>query len=135
MDNQETKRSDYIDEEFIATLEEAYRKKKLVFFIGAGISMSQGYSSWNKYVADLIDYWKFGLGRIGNQEIDFKVVRQLDWLKNNSEISLMRKIDIVQMMIENACEQFQKDTKKYLLEFEKHWFIEGKPTSLQNGRL
>lgn len=132
MDSQEAKKSDYIDGEFIADLEEAYRKRKLVFFIGAGISMSQGYSSWSKYVDDLIEYWKFGLGRIGNQEIDFKVVRQLDWLKSNSEISLMRKIDIVQMMIENVCEQFQKDTKEHLLEFEKQWFIEGKPTSLQN---
>ena len=85
MDSREAKKSDYIDGEFIADLEEAYRKRKLVFFIGAGISMSQGYSSWSKYVDDLIEYWKFGLGKIGNQEIDFKVVRQLDWLKNDRE--------------------------------------------------
>ena len=57
MDSREAKKSDYIDGEFIADLEKAYRKSKLVFFIGAGISMSLGYSSWSKYVDDLIDYW------------------------------------------------------------------------------
>ena len=39
MDSREAKKSDYIDGEFIADLEKAYRKRKLVFFIGAGISM------------------------------------------------------------------------------------------------
>ncbi|EMF0574985.1 hypothetical protein H4N23_002735, partial [Enterococcus hirae] len=32
---------------------------KLVVFIGAGVSISQGYPNWDGYVDHLIKYWQF----------------------------------------------------------------------------
>lgn len=50
----------YTDEEFnslVTDLVQAIRKQKLVIFVGAGVSISQGYPNWNDYVTHLIKYW------------------------------------------------------------------------------
>ncbi|MGS5041398.1 hypothetical protein ACVDHH_09510 [Staphylococcus saprophyticus] len=53
-----------IEKEFVIDIYDAEIKQTLLFFIGAGVSISQGYPDWNKYVDELIQYWKANLIKI-----------------------------------------------------------------------
>ena len=37
---------------------EAIKNFNLVIFIGAGVSIAQGYPNWNNYIEHLIKYWQ-----------------------------------------------------------------------------
>lgn len=134
-----------ISKEFINDIYNAEKQQKLLFFIGAGVSISQGYPSWNKYVDELIQYWKANLIKIAEDErtIYSKVNRNdyevLDTLLN-SNFSNKRKVDLVNHMIERYSMSHNKEESikiynKYVLSFEKFFFQDMPPLDLNNDIL
>lgn len=83
------------NQDFIDLIKKAKENNELVFFIGAGVSMAQGYPNWDGYVQHLIDYWKFN-DSVTHNNID--LIKFLDWL-SQSELSNARKIDVIQYLI------------------------------------
>ncbi|KRL92088.1 SIR2 family protein [Limosilactobacillus equigenerosi] len=83
------------NQDFIDSIKKAKENNELVFFIGAGVSMAQGYPNWDGYVQHLIDYWKFN-DSVTHNNID--LIKFLDWL-SQSELSNARKIDVIQYLI------------------------------------
>lgn len=74
---------------------EAIKKFNLVIFIGAGVSIAQGYPNWNNYIEHLIKYWQgqvllvSGEKRLGREHhIVFDLI-------SKSSISNKRKVDLV----------------------------------------
>lgn len=45
-------------EKLVNDLTKAINQQKLVIFVGAGVSISQGYPNWNNYIEHLIKYWQ-----------------------------------------------------------------------------
>ncbi|MEK1364686.1 hypothetical protein HCZ09_07780 [Limosilactobacillus fermentum] len=90
-----------VDPEFIKVIRNAKKNEKLVFFLGAGVSMAQGYPDWNGYVRHLIEYWKYNLASINDGESNqVGWVKKLDWLEQQENITNARKIDILHYLIE-----------------------------------
>lgn len=110
-------------------LSEAIRQQKLVIFVGAGVSISQGYPNWNNYIEHLIKYWqgqilaessKKNLGREHHLIFD---------LISKSDISNKRKVDLVNYELKNV---FGEDFEKRRLDFERGYFKNLLPYSLVN---
>ena len=113
----------------VSELSEASRQQKLVIFVGAGVSISQGYPNWNNYVKHLIRYWqgqvlsegeKRGLGR--EHHLIFDSI-------SNSDISNKRKVDLVNYELKNI---LGEDFEKKRLDFEKGYFKSLLPYSQVN---
>ncbi|WP_436864951.1 hypothetical protein [Staphylococcus saprophyticus] len=121
-----------IEKEFVIDIYDAEIKQTLLFFIGAGVSISQGYPDWNKYVDELIQYWKANLIKIiEDNRTDYTTVNRNDYdfldTLLNSSFSNKRKVDLVNHMIEkysksNNEEEFIRNYNKYVLSFEKFFF-------------
>lgn len=132
---------------FLQDIIKTKNNSSLFFFIGAGVSISQGYPTWEDYVDQLIEYWKFNLINIykenssENDENDFsfKDLRLLDELKE-STMSKKRKIDYVNYLIEKICDNISKNEeydsdfyyKRESLDFEKFLFMEVTPIDIVN---
>ncbi|WP_426401928.1 SIR2 family protein [Mammaliicoccus lentus] len=134
-----------IDKEFIKDIYDAEKQQTLLFFIGAGVSISQGYPDWNKYVDELIQYWKANLVKItaDNRTSYSRVNRNdyefLDTLLNSS-FSNKRKVDLVNHMIKKYSDSFNTEESlriynKYVLSFEKFFFQDMPPHGLSNDIL
>lgn len=134
-----------IDKEFINDIYNAEKQQSLLFFIGAGVSISQGYPDWNKYVDELIQFWKVNLINITNDERTFypKVYRNdyiiLDILLK-SKLSNKRKVDLVNHMIKKYSKainskESDKIYNQYVLSFEKFFFQDMPPLNPDNGIL
>lgn len=106
--------SNNINPEFINSIKEAKQNQNLVFFIGAGVSMSQGYPNWTGYVNHLIDYWKFN-DKVTHSNLE--LVKFLDWL-GKSDLTNARKIDVIQYLIEKDNE----DNPNLVTKFENQYF-------------
>lgn len=113
----------------VKDLGEAIRQQKLVIFVGAGVSISQGYPNWNNYIEHLIKYWqgqilaessKKNLGREHHLIFD---------LISKSDISNKRKVDLVNYELKNV---FGEDFEKKRLDFERGYFKNLLPYSLVN---
>ena len=126
-----------VDPEFIKVIRNAKKNEKLVFFLGAGVSMAQGYPDWNGYVRHLIEYWKYNLASINDGESDqVGWVKKLDWLEQQENITNARKIDILHYLIEENSTAKIKDTDKdYLLQYEQEWFEKAVPVTKNNSIL
>ena len=78
----------------VKDLGEAIRQQKLVIFVGAGVSISQGYPNWNNYIEHLIKYWQ---GQILAESSEKNLGREhhliLD-LISKSDIINKRKVDL-----------------------------------------
>ena len=93
----------YTDEEFnslVTDLVQAIRKQKLVIFVGAGVSISQGYPKWNDYVTHLIKYWQSYLLNIENVSIGREKYLVFDTI-SKSNLSNKRKVDLVNHAIKS----------------------------------
>lgn len=115
-------------------------KETLFFFIGAGVSISQGYPTWNEYVDELIDYWKYHLIDLceendGKHSETLNQIKLLTQLKN-SNMSKKRKIDFVNLLIKKFCSELENDSyKSKVLNFEKFLFSKVKPIDVTNDIL
>ncbi|MEB7846610.1 SIR2 family protein [Staphylococcus equorum] len=134
-----------IEKEFINDIYDAEIQQTLLFFIGAGVSISQGYPDWNKYVDELIQYWKANLIKITeDNRTDYTRVNRNDYdfldTLLNSSFSNKRKVDLVNHMIEkysksNNEEESIRIYNKYVLSFEKFFFQDMPPHALNNDIL
>ncbi|EME7142062.1 hypothetical protein PID89_002472, partial [Enterococcus faecium] len=111
----------YTDQEFeeiVQSLAKAVNDFKLVVFVGAGISLSQGYPNWDGYVEKLIHYWQFNIqqhpethGKITN-----KLLSQFDQILKSKNTN-KKKIDLVHTLLEKLLgDKFEK----VKLNFEKY---------------
>lgn len=126
-----------IYDKFINDIEKAKQELSLVCFIGAGVSIHQGYPNWDQYVNDLIHYWKYHLDELTDLEdttaievesVDRHILRHLE-LKTMSK---KRKIDMVQFLIKkySNCSDESKTQKVYdenILKCENTIFRKTKP--------
>lgn len=113
----------YTDEEFnslVTDLVQAIRKQKLVIFIGAGVSISQGYPNWNDYVSHLIKYWQSYLLSISpNVNLGREKFLVFDTIAK-SKLSNKRKVDLVNHSLKSILGE--EEFKKNRLNFEKNYF-------------
>lgn len=123
----------YTDQEFeeiVQSLAEAVNDFKLVVFVGAGISLSQGYPNWDGYVEKLIHYWQFNIqqhpethGKITN-----KLLSQFDQILNSKNTN-KKKIDLLHTLLEKLLgDKFEK----VKLNFEKYFFNNVLPDYIEN---
>lgn len=102
----------------------AHKENRLLFFIGAGVSQNEKFTSdnelpdWSQYVKELIDYW---IDYIENQKSDSKNLEVLDFIRKKSELSNKRKVDYLYQVIIDifGLEWF----KNHKLDFEKEKFL------------
>lgn len=135
--------------DFINEIIKSKNDNALFFFIGAGVSISQGYPTWDDYVEQLIEYWKFNLPNIykkntseNNDDFSFKDLNLLNELKQ-STMSKKRKIDYVNYLIKKRCEKIAENEKydsdfyyqRESLDFEKFLFSEIVPINAVNSVL
>lgn len=116
-------------EKLVNDLTEAINQQKLVIFVGAGVSISQGYPNWDNYIEHLIKYWQ---GQILAESSEKKLGREhhlIFDLINKSDISNKRKVDLVNYELKNV---FGEDFEKRRLDFEKGYFKNLLPYSLVN---
>ena len=113
----------YSEKEFnqlVTDLVEAIRRQKLVIFVGAGVSISQGYPNWDGYVDHLIKYWQ---SQVLNLASDNKFPREnflvFDTI-SKVKLSNKRKIDLVNYSIRQIIGD--DEFKQRRLDFEKDYF-------------
>ncbi|MCD4913973.1 hypothetical protein IV449_06905 [Enterococcus faecium] len=123
----------YTDQEFeeiVQSLAKAVNDFKLVVFVGAGISLSQGYPNWDGYVEKLIHYWQFNIqqhpethGKITN-----KLLSQFDQILKSKNTN-KKKIDLLHTLLEKLLgDKFEK----VKLNFEKYFFNNVLPDYIEN---
>ena len=117
----------------VEDVSKAEDRNALILFIGAGVSISQGYPNWNEYIDKLIKYWTFHLSDLIDKEItkEKEVMRQdvllLDQLLE-SNMDKKRKVDLVHHMIKkytkiDGNEEGSKTRyEENLLNFERLYF-------------
>lgn len=122
----------YTDKEFttwVDTLATAINDDNLMIFVGAGVSINQGYPNWDGYVSNFAHFWQFN---IQNKNLDRKL--------NTAELNLFN--EILSMPISNKRKKDLLDThikkilgddyQKYQLDFEKYYFSDVRPTNIGN---
>lgn len=93
-------------EKLVNDVTEAINQLKLVIFIGAGVSIAQGYPNWNNYIEHLIKYWQ---GQVLSESGEKKLGREhhlIFDLISKSYISNKRKVDLVNSFGILACKYF-----------------------------
>lgn len=119
-------------EKLVNDLTKAINQQKLVIFVGAGVSISQGYPNWNNYIEHLIKYWQ---GQVLAESSEKKLGREhhlIFDLISKSDITNKRKVDLVNYELKNV---FGEDFEKRRLDFEKGYFKNLLPYSLINQTL
>ena len=116
----------------VTDLSEAIKQQKLVIFVGAGVSISQGYPNWNNYVDHLIKYWQgqvLAESKSKNLGIEHFLIFDLI---SKSDISNKRKVDLVNHELKII---FGDEFEKKRLDFEKAYFKNLLPYSQINPTL
>ena len=119
--------------ELVDSLAGAVKDFNLVVFIGAGISLSQGYPNWNGYIEKLIHFWQFNIHHVAKEKIEVsnKLLLQFDEiLKSNN--GPKRKIDLLHTLLHGI---LGEDFDHVKLNFEKYFFKEVVPDYLENSVL
>ncbi|WBY93704.1 SIR2 family protein [Enterococcus casseliflavus] len=105
----------------IEKLAEAETKRKLVVFIGAGVSRLQGYPNWDGYVDHLIKYWQFNIQSLmGQEKVPRETILVFDKIAAGN-YSNKRKIDLVHQVIKDL---LKDNFEQHKLDFEKFYFDE-----------
>lgn len=132
-------------EKFIDDIIDAKRNSSLICFVGAGVSISQGYPNWEQYVNQLINYWIYHLRDLVNleetRENNFKI-DDMNILQDLlvSRMSPKRKVDMVNYIVKKYC-RGEDDSiseeiyKNHVLDFEKFIFSEAYPIATENDVL
>ncbi|MGL5384112.1 MAG: SIR2 family protein [Culicoidibacterales bacterium] len=107
----------------------AYQDISLICFIGAGVSISQGYPSWDNYINQLINYWAYNLQELvrnsPDRKVDLKDIQLLSSLQHSNE-SNKRKVDLVNYIVKQYCDT-DEIYNQNVLKFEKLMFSEVNP--------
>ena len=116
-------------ENLIDDVTEAIKKFNLVIFIGAGVSIAQGYPNWNNYIEHLIKYWQGQVLSFSGEKSLGREYHIVFDLISKSSISNKRKVDLVNYELKKV---FNEDFEKRRLDFEKGYFKNLLPYSLVN---
>lgn len=116
-------------ENLIDDVTEAIKKLNLVIFIGAGVSIAQGYPNWNNYIEHLIKYWQGQVLSVSGEKSLGREHHIVFDLISKSSISNKRKVDLVNYELKKV---FNEDFEKRRLDFEKGYFKNLLPYSLVN---
>ncbi len=108
---------------------EAIKKFNLVIFIGAGVSIAQGYPNWNNYIEHLIKYWQGQVLSVSGEKSLGREHHIVFDLISKSSISNKRKVDLVNYELKKV---FGEDFEKRRLDFEKGYFKNLLPYSIVN---
>lgn len=114
--------SDYQD--LVDNMYEASKEDRLVFFIGAGVSINQGYPNWNGYVQKLLNYWKNEVNKFILESDEPNSI-----IKSSRKIGLIIQSDFGNKRKVDFLYQILKDLKglewfnEHRLDFEKKFFI------------
>ena len=112
-------------EKLVEDISEAIKKQNLVIFIGAGVSISQGFPNWSGYVDHLIKYWQGQLLSLSNSgQLAREQILAFDAI-SKSNLSNKRKIDLVNYSIKNILGDDSYHERQ--LEFEKIYFQKLRP--------
>ena len=116
-------------ENLIDDVTEAIKKFNLVIFIGAGVSIAQGYPNWNNYIEHLIKYWQGQVLLVSGEKKLGREHHIVFDLISKSSISNKRKVDLVNYELKKI---FGDDFEKRRLDFEKGYFKNLLPYSVVN---
>ena len=108
---------------------EAIKNFNLVIFIGAGVSIAQGYPNWNNYIEHLIKYWQGQVLSVSGEKRLGREHHVVFDLISKSSISNKRKVDLVNYELKKI---FGDDFEKRRLDFEKGYFKNLLPYSVVN---
>lgn len=108
---------------------EAIKKFNLVIFIGAGVSIAQGYPNWNNYIEHLIKYWQGQVLSVSGEKSLGREHHIVFDLISKFSISNKRKVDLVNYELKKV---FGEDFEKRRLDFEKGYFKNLLPYSIVN---
>lgn len=114
--------SDY--QKLVNNMYEASKEDRLVFFIGAGVSINQGYPNWNGYVQKLLNYWKNEVNKFILESDEPNAI-----IKNSRKIGLIirsnfgnkRKVDFLYQIIKEI--KGLTWFNEHKLDFEEKFFI------------
>lgn len=112
----------------IKLISDAMDNGKLVFFIGAGVSISQGYNNWNDYIKSLLEYWE---GQIISYFHSKECREYVNAIKNinKSNFSNKRKVDLLYEVLEDCMPEEFEERKT---EYEKGYFMDSTPGETDN---
>ena len=116
-------------ENLIDDVTEAIKNFNLVIFIGAGVSIAQGYPNWNNYIEHLIKYWQGQVLSVSGEKRLGREHHVVFDLISKSSISNKRKVDLVNYELKKV---FGEDFEKRRLDFEKGYFKNLLPYSMVN---
>lgn len=116
-------------ENLLKDITEAIKRFNLVIFIGAGVSIAQGYPNWNNYIEHLIKYWQGQVLSVSGEKILGREHHIVFDLISKSSISNKRKVDLVNYELKKV---FGEDFEKRRLDFEKRYFKNLLPYSIVN---
>lgn len=116
-------------ENLIDDVTEAIKKFNLVIFIGAGVSIAQGYPNWNNYIEHLIKYWQGQVLSVSGEKSLGREHHIVFDLISKSSISNKRKVDLVNYELKKV---FGEDFEKRRLDFEKGYYKNLLPYSIVN---
>lgn len=127
---------------FINDVLMAQKNLSLVCFVGAGVSISQGYPNWDRYVSQLINYWTFHLNDLTSltetrmNKVELHDISVLENLVHSYE-SNKRKVDMVNYIVKKYSEtgdniSSERIFKEHVLDFEKFIFSEVSPVVASN---
>lgn len=116
-------------ENLIDDVTEAIKNFNLVIFIGAGVSIAQGYPNWNNYIEHLIKYWQGQVLSVSGEKSLGREHHIVFDLISKSSISNKRKVDLVNYELKKV---FGEDFEKRRLDFEKGYFKNLLPYSIVN---
>ena len=116
-------------ENLIDDVTEAIKNFNLVIFIGAGVSIAQGYPNWNNYIEHLIKYWQGQVLSVSGEKRLGREHHVVFDLISKSSISNKRKVDLVNYELKKV---FGEDFEKRRLDFEKGYFKNLLPYSIVN---
>ncbi|MGK0604263.1 SIR2 family protein [Enterococcus gilvus] len=119
--------------ELVDSLVEAVENFNLVVFIGAGISLSQGYPNWNGYIEKLIHFWQFNIRNFEEAKgrIDNRLLSCFDEILKSNNTN-KRKIDLLHTLLNDVLGEKFPEAK---LDFEKYFFNNVVPDYIENSIL
>lgn len=115
-------------EKIVQDIYNAMKERRLVFFIGSGISKISGYETWNGYIKELFNYWIKKINELRENSGDEKYQVAFRALQNvessclgKNEIDNKRKVDLLYEILMNVIGE--EKFKSVQLDFEKNYFI------------
>lgn len=121
----------YTEKEFntlVSSLVDATEDFNLVVFIGAGISLSQGYPNWDGYIEKLVHFWQFNIRKYEEVKVSNRLLNSFDEILKSNNTN-KRKIDLLHTLLADHLGEKFYEVK---LDFEDYFFNEVAPDFNEN---